>query len=208
MQTSAPYQEKGSTSFILEDRSSDGTPCVREALGILQKIQHEALPENLQHLRISSVDVRPLSVTRIMARLNAEKIGRRVYDVFLSYSTIDHTAAAEIKEALEKEGLRCFMASKEILGGETFSESIRNALLECSEVCILFTEHSRDSEWVTTEWGAAWALGKTTVPILLHTRSSELPDRLKALQCRDFHQLPQYVSEIVRRQEGREQRLG
>lgn len=202
--TSSPHLEKGSTTFILEDQSSSDTDCVNQAQSMLEQIKSEPFPSTLEHLHIVDVNVKPLSVNRIISRLEAEKDKRHVYDVFLSYSSVDEVSADKVQSALKNEGLRCFMASKELEGGELFSEKIRKALLESRETCILFTPNAKDSEWVATEWGAAWALGKTTVPILLRTRPPDLPERLRVLQCRDFHQLSEYVSEVVRRQERNE----
>ena len=199
--TSSSNMEKGSTSFILEDRSKTDNAWINQAQNRLEQIKNEPLPSILKHLDIVDVDVKPLSVMRIASRLEADMNKRHAFDVFLSYCSTDVASATKIQKALESEGLRCFMANKELEGGEPFSEEIRKALLKSKEVCILFTLNSKNSEWVITEWGAAWALGKTTVPILLRTDPSNLPERLRALQCRDFHELPKYVSEVVRRQE-------
>ena len=88
------------------------------------------------------------------------------YDIFLSYASADESRAEQIREALERNGLRCFMSSKQLTGGDIWGDIIRNALRMSREVCILFTPRSANSEWVLTEWGAAWALEKRIVPIL------------------------------------------
>jgi hypothetical protein len=113
--------------------------------------------------------------------------------------------AEKLQNALKDEGLSCFMVGKELKAGDVFSEKIRRALLESREICILFTPNSKNSEWVMTEWGAAWALDKVIIPILYRTSPSDLPERLRSLQSIDFHQLKDYVFEAVSRQEEQSQ---
>ena len=118
------------------------------------------------------------------------------YDVFLSYATPDESIAAKIRDALGAKGLQCFMSAKELAGGDNFSDVICNALRNSREVCVLFTPHSVKSEWVLTEWGAAWALKKRIVPIIHRTDIDSLPDRLQSLQAIDFSDLSVFVKQV------------
>ena len=88
------------------------------------------------------------------------------------------------------------MSCKELTGGDEFSEVIRDALTNAREVCILFSPNSAKSEWVLTEWGAAWVLKKRIVPVLYRIDVDSLPDRLKLLQAMDFSDLEEYVSQV------------
>ncbi|MCP4359039.1 MAG: toll/interleukin-1 receptor domain-containing protein, partial [Chloroflexi bacterium] len=199
----APHQETGTSSFILEDTSLSKKSCIESAQAKLRSIKTETLPPELAHLRITSIYVKPLSISRIASRLEAKRQAESAFDVFISYSSSDERAATKVRQALESEGLRCFLASKEIKSGEVFSESIRQALIEASELCFLFSPNSKNSEWVITEWGAAWALEKDIVPIFYRTGPADLPERLRGLQGRDIDELDDYVADVVRRQERR-----
>jgi hypothetical protein len=53
-----------------------------------------------------------------------------------------------------------------------------------------------ESEWVTTEWGAAWALEKKIIPILLRCEVSRLPDRLKRIHSVDFHRYNDLIQHL------------
>jgi hypothetical protein len=121
------------------------------------------------------------------------------YDVFLSYSSADTEKANDIRKALEESDLNCFMADKEIKGGDEWSDKIRKALRVSHEVCLLFSPNSVKSEWVLTEWGAAWVLEKRIVPVLLRVDVKDLPERLKALQVFDFSDISRYVNEVSSR---------
>lgn len=121
------------------------------------------------------------------------------YDVFLSYATPDKERAKQIGSALQAKGLNCFMACKNVSGGDDFSDKIRLALLNSREMCLLFSPNSLKSEWVLTEWGAAWALGKRIVPILHRLDVGLLPERLKIFQAIDLTDIEKYVSEVLYR---------
>lgn len=202
--TSSVHMERGSTSFIIEDARPDSTNVLQLAQERFNKIKDSSMPSGMEHLRIVSVNVRPLSIARMVSRLETNKLSHG-YDVFISYSSADMHLAEKLQNALKDEGLSCFMAGKELKAGDVFSEKIRRALLESREICILFTPNSKNSEWVMTEWGAAWALDKVIIPILYRTSPSDLPERLRSLQSIDFHQLKDYVFEAVSRQEEQSQ---
>jgi hypothetical protein len=125
-------------------------------------------------------------------------------DVFLSYATADKEQAERIRATLESRGLSCFMASKDMIGGDNFSDRIRDALLSSREVCVVCSPTSVISEWVLTESGAAWALKKLIVPILHRIDVNLLPERLKPLHAIDMADIDRYVSEVLNRRPQKE----
>jgi len=108
-------------------------------------------------------------------------------DVFLSYASTDGREANMILQAIERTGGRAFIAEKVLEPGEDFAERIREALCSSRELWLLVSPNSLKSEWVLTEWGAAWALRKKIVPILLRCDIGQLPERIRQRQCIDFH---------------------
>ena len=91
------------------------------------------------------------------------------------------------------------MADKEIAGGDRFSEVILDALKDSREMCILFTSASQRSEWVTTEYGAAWALNRMITPILHGTTADELPPRLQQHHAISLASITQYADLLKQR---------
>lgn len=91
---------------------------------------------------------------------------------------------------------RFFLAEKSIQPGHDFAEEIRRSLKGSREVWLLVSPSSLNNEWVTTEWGAAWALEKKIIPILFRCDIDALPARLKGLQCIDFHRYDELISAL------------
>jgi hypothetical protein len=118
------------------------------------------------------------------------------YDVFLSYAVSDESAAIKIRNVLSENNIQCFMSWKELRGGDDFGNVIRNALQNSREICILFTPNSAKSEWVMTEWGAAWVMDKRITPVIHRTDITSLPDRLKKLHAIDLVNIEQYAKEV------------
>src|SRR5262249_26734236 len=96
------------------------------------------------------------------------------FDVFISYATGDSAIADELRSDLEKNGLKCFMAEKDIRVAAEWQDSIRAALIGSKRVLVLLTPRSINRPWVLMETGAAWALGKALIPALSHVAASDL----------------------------------
>ena len=121
------------------------------------------------------------------------------YDVFLSYSAADEEPAHALYLCLIERGFRVYFAKKSLKAGDNFSEGIRQALIQSTELWVLITPSSLKSEWVTTEWGAGWALGKRIVPILLRCSSDQIPQRLRSLHCADYHEFESLITQLTDR---------
>jgi TIR domain-containing protein len=114
-------------------------------------------------------------------------VEKNEFDVFLSYGSQDQELANQLFDAIEAAGGKAFLSEKSLRPGEDFAETIRNALRKSHELWLLVSPNSLRSDWVISEWGAAWALGKRIIPILYRCAPDSLPDRIKRLHCIDFH---------------------
>jgi hypothetical protein len=124
------------------------------------------------------------------------------YDVFLSYSDLDRDEANSIYEAISSLGGRVFMAPKVIDPGEDFAEEVRQALAGSKELWLLVSPNSIKSEWVISEWGAAWVLKKRIVPILLRCAPDTISERLRRLQCIDMHKCFDFIKQKFEKKNG------
>ena len=115
--------------------------------------------------------------------------------IFISFASDDENYALEIGEKLKRKNIKFFIAPKSLKSGDLFKEKIREEILGCSELFLLVTSHSLQSEWVISEYGAAWALGKRIVPILLDCNLEMLPSKLADLQARDFKEIDKVIEE-------------
>jgi hypothetical protein len=124
------------------------------------------------------------------------------FDLFLSFSSHNEREASKIADVAKARGVRVFMSKKEHASGDIWDDRLREALIGSRELAVLITPNSLESQWVTTEWGAAWALQKRITPILLRCDVNQLPDRLRRYQARDMHDLELFVDEVLSRGAG------
>lgn len=108
-------------------------------------------------------------------------------DVFVSYAHEDESDARMIYDCILDHGGSAFFSSRDLAPGDDFAEQIREELQSARELWLLVTPTSIKSEWVLTEWGAAWALGMKIVPIFLRCNPADLPTRLRQKQGVDYH---------------------
>ena len=113
------------------------------------------------------------------------------FDVFISYASADGALAIELKDDLESQGLKCYLAEKDIPVASEWQESIRTALLGSKRILILLTPRSLNRPWVLMETGAAWALGKPLVPALVQVSPTELIDPIRRHQARVIETMSQ-----------------
>jgi hypothetical protein len=117
------------------------------------------------------------------------------FDVFISHAAADSKEADQIYEAILARGKKAFLSKKSLKAGEDFADKIRTALVSSRELWLLVSPNSLDSDWVISEWGAAWALEKRIVPILHRCGPDQLPDRIRRLHCIDFYKLPELIAD-------------
>lgn len=115
------------------------------------------------------------------------------YDVFLSYSSKNQDKADKIYKAIQKAGGFVFQSGKNLEAGTDFSDSIKKAIRASREFWLLASPESTKSEWVISEWAAAWALDKKIVPILFQCSPKDLPDRLEAKQAINIDEYQDYI---------------
>ena len=96
------------------------------------------------------------------------------YDIFISYSHLDNQLAKSLYSKFNAAGLRCFLAEKDIAAAERWENRIRDALRASQRILLIITPNSKNSPWVLTEAGAAWALGKPLVPALAYVQGRDL----------------------------------
>lgn len=73
------------------------------------------------------------------------------HDVFISHSSQDKTIADAVCAALEKEGIRCWIAPRDVQPGRSFAGEITRAIQHSRVMTLIFSEHSNASEQVLRE---------------------------------------------------------
>lgn len=89
------------------------------------------------------------------------------HDVFISYSSQDKVAAQAICHTLEQNGIRCWIAPRDIPAGTEYGDLIDEAIKEATVVVIIFSENAAASSWVKGEMNIAFEEQKVIIPFRL-----------------------------------------
>ena len=86
-------------------------------------------------------------------------------DVFVSYASPDRDLAFRIVGYLEKEGIACWVAPRDVPPGLEYGDAILRGI-EQSRACVLvLSEHSNDSQFVRKEVERAVSKSKPVLPV-------------------------------------------
>ncbi|MHC4248111.1 MAG: toll/interleukin-1 receptor domain-containing protein [Planctomycetota bacterium] len=119
--------------------------------------------------------------------------------VFISYAHDDQQIASRLVSELQDVSLPAWMAAADVNAGEPIMSKLREELACSSAVVVLLSPKSLASSWVQFEIGAARALGKPIVPVLIEGDGVEgsIPDSLSEVQSIDARREP--LREVARR---------
>src|SRR5438477_7133745 len=95
----------------------------------------------------------------------ADREGRRISDIFISYSREDQAVARRYADALEAQGFSVWWDA-DLRSGEAFDEAIEAALRAAKAVVVLWSPTSVVSRWVRAEATLA-DRNKTLVPVVI-----------------------------------------
>ena len=87
------------------------------------------------------------------------------HDIFISYSHDDKATADAACAVLESEGLRCWIAPRDILPGTEWTESIIDAIGQSKALVLIFSKHADESPQVRREVERAIHHGIPIVPV-------------------------------------------
>jgi len=88
-------------------------------------------------------------------------------DVFISHSSADSKLAYAMCDYLEEKGIRCWIAPRDIPGGEKYGKSIIMGLKTCKIMVVLFNKNSNASEAVEMEVERSFHYKLTLIPFKL-----------------------------------------
>ena len=92
-----------------------------------------------------------------------------IYDVFISHSTRDKTAADAACAALEAAGIRCWIAPRDITPGAEWGEAIIEAINQCRVMVLIFSTNANESSQIRREVERALLVGTRSAD---HIRAS------------------------------------
>ena len=86
---------------------------------------------------------------------------------FISYSHVQESSASALKDILNANGIRTWMAPEDIPAGSSYASEIIRAIRECSCFILLLTRDSMNSQMVERELERAVHYDKTIFPVKL-----------------------------------------
>jgi len=86
------------------------------------------------------------------------------YQVFISHSSKDKGVAGAACAALERQGIRCWVAPRDVLPGLEYGEAIVDAIAACQIVVLIFSRQANESPQVRREIERSVSRGKTILP--------------------------------------------
>lgn len=90
-----------------------------------------------------------------------------MHDVFISYSSKDFSQAETVRNVLEKNGIPCWMAPRDIPGGSNYTKEIPSAIRNCQVFVLILSQNAQSSHWVLKELDSAVNCGKVILPFML-----------------------------------------
>lgn len=130
--------------------------------------------------------------------------------VFISHSTSDEDLARQVGAALERGGFDMWLDEHRVSPGESWAESISDALQHADAYIVLVTKQLPTSSWATVEVGAALASEKPVIPVLAEDGAvvpfvlrdrAYLDMRDPDTRSRDLDELAHLVSNAIQRRD-------
>lgn len=109
------------------------------------------------------------------------------HDVFISYSTKDGDIANKVCYALEQNGLKCWIAPRNIASGRIYVDEIANAIKSTKIVVLIYSAHSQESQYVNNEIKMAFSNNKQIL-------SFNIDDSLPKENMEYFLKITQWLS--------------
>lgn len=100
------------------------------------------------------------------------------HEIFISYSSKDATAAQAVCHVLEENGIRCWMAPRDIPAGTEYGDLIDMAIKKAAIVIVVFSQTAAESQWVKGELNIAFVEQKVIIPYRIDSTPFEGQNRV------------------------------
>lgn len=88
-----------------------------------------------------------------------------MHDVFISYKSEDSAVAMRVKNTLEENGIKCWIAERDISAGSNYAADIPAAIAQCRVLVLILTNAAQTSPWIMKELDSAIAGRKLILPL-------------------------------------------
>jgi hypothetical protein len=103
------------------------------------------------------------------------------HQVFISYAFEDQALADQIVRTLESNGVRCWIANRDIPAGASYAKRIPAAIRACGVLLVVLSQHANASEDVVSEVRLAKMRKIPRVPFVTDAAGKEPEAAIPAL---------------------------
>ena len=90
-----------------------------------------------------------------------------MHDVFISYSSYEFDQADYVRDILERNGIKCWIAPRDIPAASNYTKEIPVAIEACKVFVLILSEKAQESYFVIREVECAVTNGKVIIPFML-----------------------------------------
>ena len=129
----------------------------------------------------------------------------KLFDAFISYSSHDSNVATRLEEDLRQEGFEVWLDKREVLVGHNIVDRVSLGLSDSRFVILLLSSSSVQSEWVKSEWTAAYVTeieSKNVVILPALVELCSIPTVLRGKKYADLTNWETGLQEIVSAMKG------
>ncbi|MFI4994331.1 MAG: SUMF1/EgtB/PvdO family nonheme iron enzyme [Hyphomicrobiales bacterium] len=111
--------------------------------------------------------------------------------LFVSHVSEDRAAAKEIVDELERRGVRCWIAPRDVRPGRPYDDEIANAIEASRAMLLIFSEHCNASDYIRREVTVAGESHKVVIPFRIENAQ---PKHGLRVRLSDLHWLDGFAS--------------
>src|SRR3954453_4415214 len=111
--------------------------------------------------------------------------------LFVSHVSEDRPAVLEIVDELERRGVPCWIAPRDVRAGRPFDDEIVEAIEACRAMLLIFSEHCNERDYIRREITVAGESRKIILPFRIEDAQ---PRRGLRVRLSDLHWIDGFVS--------------
>ena len=118
------------------------------------------------------------------------------HDVFISYSSKEKNIADGVCHFLESNGVKCWIAPRDIPASSDYGDLIDEAIKSCRVVVLVYSQYSFLSKWVKGEINVAFDEGKPIAPFRIDETAIKGAFRVMLQQLHWIDAFPSYSDRL------------
>lgn len=118
------------------------------------------------------------------------------HDVFISYSSKEKNVADGVCHYLEGNGIKCWMAPRDIPAGADYGDLIDEAIKTCRVTVLVYSKNSFVSKWVKGEINVAFDENKPIAPFRIDETEIQKAFRVMLNQMHWIDAYPNYADRL------------